>query len=291
MRVTALLLALAASLPAAEPAPPPYVVRLLAIGHEPERKYKLRSDGFYDMLELDPREMPPQALFLRLPALPVALPGPKRVARIRCGVQLNAVQETALPATVPPEAPLPIELEVVKPGADGAKGPAERTYDEIGEIKRAADSTSALVILYNPVGRKSWDAVKPFVIDTSERALPPGTILLYNLCPESLVAQVGSPNAGTLAPAQSAFVRPSVSASGQFGLKLVLMRNREEVQLVDSQRDLPPGSRGLLVVYPVPGNRNARAADFVLYIFPPDPKPETVAAPVPGPAGAKAAVR
>jgi hypothetical protein len=288
MRFTFAFLFISAVIPAADsapkpviPPPAPYIVRILALGHEPDRKYKLLSNGFYEMLELDSREMPPRVLYIRLPTPAVVLPGSKPPAHIACGLQLNGVQETVLPTSIPPEDPLPLELEVVAPPVAGAKGPPEKSYKEIGEIKRTSESTSSLVILYNPAGRKTWDGVKPFVIDTSEKALPAGAMLVYNLCTDNLLARVGSPGEGTLAPGQSAFVRPQVNAQNYFDLKLVMQRNGEQVQLIDAAREFAPGARGLLVIYPQPLDRNTRGADFVLYLFPVDPQPEPVIAPPP----------
>ena len=299
MRITFASLLFSIALTAADsgpksviPQPAPYIVRVLALGHEPDRKYKLLSNGFYEMLELDSREMPPRVLYIRPPTPTVVLPGAKTPARIACGLQLNGVQQTVLPATILPEDPLPLEVEVLSPPVAGAKDPPEKSYKEIGEIKRTPESTSSLVILYNPVGRKTWDGVKPFVIDTSEKSLPVGAMLVYNLCTDSLLARIGSPGEGTLAPGQSAFVRPQVSALNYFDLKLVLQRNGEQVQLIDAAREFAPGSRGLLVIYPQPVDRNTRGADFVLYIFPADSLPEpAIVPPSPDTKGVKAAAR
>jgi hypothetical protein len=284
MRLFSTYLLLAAALPAAELAvkpssPVPYVVRVLALGHDPERKFKLRSDGLYEMMDTDMRELPPREIFVRPPAPTIVLPGAKPPTHIACGLQLNGVQQTILPATILPDDPLPLELEVVAPPVAGAKGPPEKSYKEIGEIKRTPESTSSLVILYNPAGQKTWDGVKPFVIDTSEVTLPVGSILVYNLCRESLSATIGGNN-GVLASGQSALVRPKVSADSLFELRLLLAKSSEDVQLIDSVRGLPPGSRAFLIIHPVPISRNSREADFVLFVIPADPKPEPIIAPV-----------
>ena len=127
--------------------------------------------------------------------------------------------------------------------------------------------------------------VKPFVLDTSDKVFPPGALLVYNLCSDNLSAQIGV-SAGMLEPGQTVFSRPQVNARGYFDLRLVLTRNGNETQLVDASRQFPSGSKGLLVVYPQPADRNNRAADFVLYFIPPDPRPEPVAPPVAKPSPA-----
>jgi hypothetical protein len=257
--------------------PVPQVVRVLALGHEPDRKYQLLSNGFYAMLDLDPRELPPPAIHLRLPAS--SSPGGGREPRrIACAVQLNGVLTSQLPDDLPAGAALPIELESLAPPGSGQASAPERTYREIGLIPRTPGAHSSLVILYNPIGRRTWDGVKPVVLDTSDKAFPPGALLVYNLCPEDLSAQIGV-SVGTLAPGQSAFSQPQVGPRGYFDLRLALRRNGNDVQLVDASRQFPSGSKGLLVVYPQPAERNNRAADFVLYFIPPDPKPEPVAPP------------
>lgn len=280
-----------------EASPPPYVIRVLALGHEPERKFKGITGGLFVMLPAEPDEVPPSRLYFRPPAPPAPLPPGSPLARqfepTACELSLNSIQEVRVPAEVPRDAKLTVEKEVpAPPAADGvAKGAPGKAYAELGVLERKPDATSALVILYNPAGSKTWNNVRANFIDTSEAALPVGSILVYNLCRETLTATVGTPGAGTLAPGQSAFVRPSTGPAGSFVLRLFLDRGSDPVQLVDSERAFPPGSRAFLIVYPVPANRNAREADFILFVIPPDPKPEPVVAPLPPAAGAKAAAR
>lgn len=275
--------------PAKQP-PAPYVVRVLALGHEPERKFKSITGGLFVMLPPEPDEVPPSALYLRPPAPPAPLPANSPLARqferVPCGITLNGIQQSVLPPEIPRDAKLVIEREALAQPAPNAAVAGAKAYDELGTLELKPGASSALVILYNPVGSKVWNNVKANVMDTSESVLPPGSVWVYNLCREKLVATIGTPGAGTLAPGQSAMVQPRTDADGNFALHLLLERGESVVQLVDSERGFPPGSRGFLVVYPVPENRNARGADFILFVIPPDPKPEPLA--VPG-AGAKPA--
>jgi hypothetical protein len=275
--------------------PPPYVIRVLALGHEPERKFKSITGGLFVMLPPEPDEIPPSRIYFRPPAPPAALPPGSAIARqfepISCELSLNAIQEVRVPAEVSRDAKLTVEKEIPAPAPVDGKGKAGVAYEELGAIERKADATSGLAILYNPAGSKTWRNVRANFIDTSESTLPVGTVLVYNLCRENLIASIGSPGAGTLTAGQSAFVRPKTDANGNFLLRLFLDRNGDQVQLVDSERGFPIGSRGFLIVYPVPENRNARAADFILFVIPPDPKPEPVVAPAPPANGVKAAAR
>jgi hypothetical protein len=284
----------------AVPEPPPHVVRVLALGHDPERRYRKigggegSPGGLLVMEDPDPSELPPPQIFFRAPPAPAVAPGlpaTKVERRTACPVNLNSVQQVTLPKDIPVDAKLAVEREAPpKPVTAGTKLPLEKEYDQIGSLQLTPGATSSLVVLYNPAGVKTWENVRPSVIDTSEKSLPPGAILVYNLCRESVQASVGG-SVGVLASGQSAYVRPAVDAANLFGLRLLLARTGEDVQLVDSVRELPKGARAFLIIYPVPLSRNAREADFILFVIPPDPKPEPVAAPVPGPAGAKAAVR
>ena len=295
-----LLLAAVAGAPAAEkpkdaPPPPPYVVRVLALGHEPERKFKGVAGGLFVMLPPEPDEIPPPRIYLKPPPPPAPLPANSPLARqferVSCELALNGIQQAVVPNDIPRDAKLVIEKEV--PGAPpvegSAKGAHDKAYAELGTLERKPDSSSALVVLYNPAGSKTWNNVRANVIDTSESALPVGTVLVYNLCRETLTATIGSPGSGTLAPGQSAFVHPRVDADGNFALRLFLDRGADPVQLIDGERSFPPGSRAFLIIYPVPANRNAREADFILFVIPPDPKPEPVATPPAGGAGARVA--
>lgn len=296
-RLLALLLLLvrADAAAPAEPPPPPFAVRVLALGHDPERRYRKigggagSPGGLLIMEDPDPSELPPAEIYFRPPPpptpLPAGSPAAKAFARIACPTSLNSVHQILLPPEIAADAKLVIEREgPPAPVPNGAKGAPEKTYDEIGVLQRAPKLTSALVVLYNPVGAKTWERVRPTVIDTSESALPPGGILVYNLCREDLLASVGGNN-GKLAAGQSALVRPKVDASGLFALRLLLARSGDATQLIDSVRELPAGSRAFLIIYPVPVSRNAREADFVLYVIPPDPKPAPPAAPATKPAG------
>lgn len=282
---------------AKEAPPPPYILRVLALGHEPERKFKGVAGGLFVMLPPEPDEIPPPRLYFKPPPPPAPLPAGSPLARqferVPCELSLNSIQQVSVPIEVPREARLVIEKELPAPpaAANGGKGVPEKAYAELGVLERRPDASSALVILYNPAGAKTWNNVRANVIDTSESAIPPGAVLVYNLCREPLSATIGAGVAGTLAPGQSALARPRIDPEGNFALRLLLDRNSEAVQLVDSERAFPPGSRAFLVVYPVPAVRNIREADFVLFVIPPDPKPEPVAAPAPGPAkpGAAAA--
>lgn len=279
---------------AKEAPPPPYIVRVLALGHEPERKFKGVAGGLFVMLPPEPDEIPPPRLYFKPPPPPAPLPAGSPLARqferVPCELSLNSVQQVSVPSEIPREARLVIEKELPEPPVPtGGKGRPEKAYAELGVLERRPDSGSALVILYNPAGAKTWNNVRANVIDTSEATIPPGSVLVYNLCREPLSAAIGAGVAGTLAPGQSALARPRVDPEGNFALRLLLERNGDAVQLVDSERAFPPGSRAFLVVYPVPAVRNIREADFVLFVIPPDPKPEPVAAPAPGPAKAGAA--
>jgi len=265
MRAALLLLAAAAlAVPPAPVPPPPYVLRVLALGHEPERRYFVRSDGFLDMHELDPRELPPSALFVR-PA-----PEGREAERARVGVALNSVTETVLPP--PPAAgdTLALEREVRLPAAPGR--PAELRYERLAELARPAGSGSSLVLLHNPVGRRTWDDVRPSLIDTSESRIPPGSVLVLNLCPEPLDAAVGG-RAGRLPSGQTVLVPVSVAPAAPLSLRLELRRGGDAVQLFDSAREMPASRRGLLVVHPVPVSRNSRGADFSLLALASDPAP------------------
>lgn len=274
-----------AALSANPPAPPPpYVLRTLALGHDPERRFRLKSDGFYEMLEFEPGELPPTGLRVR-PASAPAGAAPAAVAkeplRLPIPFLLNSVQQIILPPEFPPEIPLAVDLEIQLPAQAGK--PPSKSYEPVVEVPRPPGSTSALLVLYNPVGRKTWDGIKPSLMDTSESALPPGGVLAINLTGLPLLADIGG-RVGVLSPGKSALVRPSPGAGGLFALKLVLQNGSEEIQLVDSARDLGSGSRALMVVYPVPVRQNARGADFIFFPFAPDPKPEPVA-PSPAPPG------
>lgn len=273
-----------------ETPPPPFVVRVLALGHDPERRYKKigggagSPGGLLIMEEPDAKELPPTEIYFRPPPPPAPLPANspllKAFTRVACATNLNSVQQVTLPAEIPVDAKLIIEKEVpAPPAAAGAKGPPEKAYDEIGVLQRKSETTSSLVVLYNPVGAKTWENVRPTVIDTSETVLPVGSILVYNLCRENLSATIGGNN-GVLASGQSALVRPAVGTDSLFGLRLLLAKSGEDVQLIDSVRGLPPGSRAFLIIHPVPISRNSREADFVLFVIPADPKPEPVVAPV-----------
>jgi hypothetical protein len=283
----ALLFLLPALVLAANPPPPaPFALRTLALGHDPERKFRLKSDGFYEMLELEPGELPPTGLRVRPARAPSSapLPGaPREPGRVPIPFLLNSVQQIVLPPDFPPEVPLAIDLEIQVPAAAGK--PASKSYEPIAEIPRPAAATSALLVLYNPVGRKTWDGIKPTLLNTSESVLPPGGLLAINLTGLPLQADIGG-RAGVLSPGQNALVRPSV-ASGLFSLRLALGSRDEEIQLVDSSRELPAGSRALLVVYPVPVRQNARGADFIFFPIAPDPKPEPAVVPPPGAAAAR----
>lgn len=280
------------------PEPPPHVVRVLALGHDPERRYRKigggagSPGGLLIMEDPDPSELPPPQVYFRAPPVqPVApgVPAAKVERRTACPVNLNSVQQVTLPKDIPADAKLAVEREAPpKPAVPGAKLPPEKVYDQIGSLQLTPGASSSLVVLYNPVGAKTWENVRPSVIDTSEKSLPPGAILVYNLCRESVQATVGG-NVGVLASSQSAFVRPAVDASNLFGLRLLLARSGEDVQLVDSVRELPKGARAFLIIYPVPLSRNAREADFILFVIPPDPKPEPVVAPAPPANGVKTA--
>lgn len=257
---------------------PPYVVRVLALGHEPERRFTRVEGGLFVMLPPEPDEVPPGVIYLKPPVSPVPLPARSPLARqfdrVPCTVSLNGIQQVLIPPEIPREAGLVVEREALAQSAPASVGPAAKVYEELGVIERQPGATSSLVILYNPVGSKVWNRVKANVLDTSESVLPPGSLLVYNLCRQKLVATVGSPTAGTLAPGQATMVRPRVDAEGNFALQLLLERGASVVQLVDSERGFPPGSRGFLIVYPVPISRNVREADFILFVIPPDPKPE-----------------
>ena len=266
--------------------PPPYVVRVLALGHEPERKFKGVEGGLFVMLPPEPDEIPPAQIFFRPPSPPAPLPAnsplAKQYERIRCEISLNSIQQSVVPVEVPRDANLVIEKEIPPPisAAGSLKGVPEKAYEELGKLERKSESSSALVVLYNPAGSKVWNKVKANIIDTSESTLPVGSILVYNLCRENLSATVGSPTAGVLTAGQSALVRPVTNGAGNFALRLLLNRGGEIIQLIDGERSFPPGSRAFLIIYPVPITRNAREADFILFVIPPDPKPEPVVAPV-----------
>ena len=270
MRALLLLLPLAslAAEKAAAP-PPPYVLRVLALGHEPERRFFLRSDGFFDMHELDPRELPPAALFLRAPDAPPA-PGSREPLRHRAAALLNAVGESRLPPVPEGGDALVIERAVEAPASEGK--PPEVRYERLGDLARPAGSASALVILYNPLGRRTWDGVKPTVLDTSASRVPPGSLLLMNLCPDPLDASVEG-RAGQLAAGQSALLAVSAPGGAPLELKLALRRVAEPAQLFDSAREMPVSRRALLIVYPVSASRNARGADFILLPLSEDPAP------------------
>lgn len=261
----------------AKPAPPPYVLRLVALGHEPERRFFLRSDGFFDMHELDPRELPPSALYVRASEASAA-PGSREPARTRVGVVLNSMTETQLPPPPAAGETLLIERQVATEAPAKDRVP-ELRYERMGELARPAGSGSALVILYNPVGRRGWDDVRPTVVDTSESKVPPGSVMVLNLCPEPLDAVLGE-RAGQLAAGQSALVPVGVAASAPLAVRLSLRRGAEPVQLFDSAREMPASRRALLLVHPVPVARNARGADFLLLPLAADPSPPP-AAPVP----------
>lgn len=249
---------------AADPAPPPYVLRVLALGHEPERRFFRRPDGFLDMHELDPRELPPAALFAR-----PAAQG-RESDRARLSVSLNSVTEAALPPPPASGDTLALERELRLPAEPGR--PAEVRYERLGEVARPAGSGSSLVLLHNPVGRRTWDDVRPAVIDTSESRIPPGTVLVLNLCAEPVDAALGG-RAGRLAGGQSALVPVAAAAAAPLSVRLELRRGGESVQLFDSAREMPASRRALLVVHPVPVARNARGADFSLLPLTPDPAP------------------
>lgn len=284
---------------AKEAPPPPYVVRVLALGHEPERKFKGVEGGLFVMLPPEPDEIPPPRLYFKPPPPPAPLPAGSPLARqferVPCEITLNGIRQVSVPSEIPREARLVIEKELPEPPVTaGGKGRPEKAYAELGVLERRPGASSALVILYNPAGAKTWNNVRANVIDTSESTIPPGSVLVYNLCREPLSAAIGAGVAGTLAPGQSALARPRIDAGGNFALRLLLDRNGEAVQLVDSERAFPPGSRAFLVIYPVPAVRNIREADFVLFVIPPDPKPEPAVAPMPPggrPAAKPAAVR
>lgn len=274
-------------------------MRVLALGHDPERRYRKigggagSPGGLLVMEDPDPSELPPPQIYFRAPPVAPIAPGlpsaPKVERRTACPVNLNSVQQVSLPKDVPSDAKLAVEREAPpKPPVAGSKLPPEKEYDQIGSLQLTPNATSSLVVLYNPVGAKTWENVRPTVIDTSEKALPPGAILVYNLCREAVQASVGG-NVGVLASGQSAFVRPAVDPSNLFNLRLLMSRSGDDIQLVDSVRELPKGARAFLIIYPVPLSRNSREADFILFVIPPDPKPEPVVAPTPGPVGAKAA--
>jgi len=250
------------------PAPqPPYVLRVLALGHEPERKFFLRSDGFYDMHALNPEELPPQEIFARLPtAAPVT--GSPEPERIRVGVMLNAVGEVQLPSTASVGETLILERAKVTAAKEGK--PAETRYERLGEIPRTADSSSALVLLYNPSGRRTWEDVRPSIIDTSGSRVPPGSLLVMNLCAEPLEAVIAG-RGGQLVSGQSALVNVATAAGAPLELRLSLLRGATPTQLVDSARTMPASRRALLIVYPVPIARNARSADFLLIPLSVDP--------------------
>jgi hypothetical protein len=290
----------APSAPAQVPAEaPPHVMRVLALGHDPERRYRKigggvgSPGGLLVMEDPDPSELPPPQVYFRALVSGPAAPGAPRPGKVEfravCPVSLNSVQQVALPRDIPPDAKLAIEREVPpKPAPAGARLLAEKTYEQMGSLQLKPGSTSSLVILYNAVGSRTWENVRPSVVDTSETSLPAGAILVYNLCREAVQASVGG-RVGVLASGQSAFVRPAVDADNLFSLRLLLSRSGEDIQLVDSVRELPKGARAFLIIYPVPLSRNAREADFILFVLPPDSKSETepAVAPVPGPAGAK----
>jgi hypothetical protein len=280
MRAALLLALLAAALPAAPSEPPPHVVRVLALGHEPERRFFKRADGFFDMHEIDPREMPPSALFLRAPDAPPA-PGSREPSRVRLSVVLNSVTETALPASAS-GASLVLERAVETPAAEGK--PAETRYARLGELARPPGPGSSLVILYNPLGRTTWESVQPTVMDTSPSRLPAGTLLVMNLCAEPLEAVIGG-RAGQLAAGQSALLPVAVPGGSALELRLALRRGSDVTQLYDSAREMPFSRRGLLIVHPVPTRRNIRGADFLLLPLSADPEPPAAAATTPTPAG------
>lgn len=272
MRALLLLLPLAA-LAADKAPPPPFVVRVLALGHEPERRYFLRSDGFFDMHELDPRELPPAALFLRAPASS-PVPGSREPERIRLPVVLNSVTEAQVAAPADGQA-LVLERAVVVPAAEGKS--AETRFEAVGEVVRSPGAGSSLVILYNPLGRRTWDGVKPSVLDTSSSRLPLGSLLVMNLCAEPVEASVAG-RAGQLAGGQSALLPVQVAAGAPLELRLSLRRGPEPTQLFDSAREMPASRRALLIVHPVSPSRNARGADFLLLPLPADPEPAPPAA-------------
>lgn len=271
----AALAALAAD-PAKPAPPPPHIVRVLALGHEPERRFFLRADGFFDMHELDPRELPPSALFIRLPAAPGAAASGEP-PRIRAVVTLNSVSETSVPAPSPGET-LPIERQVTVPAADGK--PAQTRYERVGELNPVPGAGSSLVILYNPVGRRTWEGVQPTVLDTSASRIPAGSLLLMNLCSEPLEATVGG-RGGQLPGGQSALIPVAAAAGSPLALRLLLRRGSEPTQLFDSAREMPASRRGLLIVHPVAERRNARGADFLLLPLSADPEPAPATPPAP----------
>jgi hypothetical protein len=282
MRVLLMLMPLTAlaadsTAPSTPTPPPPYVVRVLALGHEPERRFFLRADGFFDMHELDPRELPPTALFLRSSSA-LAVPGARQPERTRLSVVLNSVTETQLPAPADGQT-LVVERAVVVPAAEGK--PAETRYEAVGEVSRAPGAGSALVVLYNPLGRRTWEGVKPSVIDTSSSRIPAGSMLLMNLCTEAVDASVGG-RVGQLAGGQSALLSVAVPGGAPLELRLALRRGAEPTQLFDSAREMPTSRRALLIVHPVSPARNARGADFLLLPLSADPEPP----PAPASAGA-----
>jgi hypothetical protein len=189
-------------------------------------------------------------------------------------VALNAITETQLPA--PAEgAALVIERAVAAPAVEGK--PAETRYEAVGEISRAAGARSSLILLQNPLGRRYWEGVKPSVIDTSSSRVPPGSILLMNLCAEPVDAVVGG-RGGQLAGGQSALVAVAAPGGAPLELRLALRRGAEPIQLFDSARAMPASRRALLIVHPVATARNARGADFLLLPLSADPEPPPVPA-------------
>lgn len=276
MRALLLLLplaALAADKVPPPPPPPPFVVRVLALGHEPERRYFLRADGFFDMHELDPRELPPSALFLRAPSA-AAVPGAREPERIRLPVVLNSVTEAQVAAPADGQS-LVLERAISVPAAEGK--PAETRYEAVGEVVRTPGAGSALIVLYNPLGRRTWEGVKPSVLDTSSARVPVGSLLLMNLCAEPVDASVGG-RAGQLAGGQSALLPVQVPGGAPLELRLALRRGPEPTQLFDSAREMPASRRALLIVHPVAASRNARGADFLLLALSADPDPALPAA-------------
>lgn len=255
-----------------------FILRTLALGHDPERAFILNADGFYVMVDPKPWELPPVRLRVR-PARTESTPtggAAREPLRIPIPFLLNSVQQVVLPPEFPPNVPLAVDLEIQAP-AQAGKQPS-KSYEPVVEVPRPAGSTSALLVLYNPVGRKTWDGIKPSLMDTSESALPPGGVLVVNMTGLPLLADIGG-HVGLLSPGKSALVRPSLGAGGLFALKLILQNGSEGIQLVDSARNLGSGSRALMVVYPVPVRQNARGADFIFFPLAPDPKPEQVAPP------------